>query len=287
MSSSGRLRQAVALAREGRRVEARDMFLVLANEDPQNELVWIWLTGLVDSFQDKIIACENVLTINPDNEKVRAYLRQLLAQQDVLPGEIHAASVDNAGDEANSHSIENYSAELSEPADLREQARLFEHEGRFAEALATLRTLASLTRDSREFDRIYREITRLERLQQERIKYVAPSTSILRMAFGWPLLYLCLVFVQAGGQFFSYPAWYLWLGIPFVAFGSYLIALSEVNIRHPIWKALFAEEKSTGSAFARFAAGAAGWLLILIPHLILVGDSILRLQSFQIPAYPF
>jgi hypothetical protein len=290
MSSSDRLRQAVALAREGRRVEARDLLLVLADEDPQNELVWIWLTGLVDSFEDKIIACENVLTINPSNERVRTYLRQLLAQQDEpdpFREQIKAAPRDAPVVESISPSPESLPGTLPGSGDLREQARQFEHEGRFGEALDAYRNLASQTRDSREFDRIYKEITRLESLQQEKIRYVAPSTSIARMAFGWPILYLSLIFIQAGGKFFSYPAWYLWLGVPFVAFGSYLIALSEVNARHPIWKALFAEKNSTGSAFARFMAGALGWLLILTPHLILIGDSLLRMRDFQIPPYPF
>jgi len=263
------------------------MFLVLADEDPQNELVWIWLTGLVDSFQDKIIACQNVLTINPDNEKVRAYLRQLLAQQDVLPGEAVIAPSEVTFEAPVSWPPEPPAVQSPDPQDLPEQARLFEHEGRFTEAIATLSYLASQTRDSREFDRIYKEIIRLEGLQRDNIKFVAPATSIVRMAFGWPLLYLSLVLVQAGGKFFEYPSWYLWLGIPFVAAGSYLMALSEVNTRHSIWKALFPGQKSTGSAFARFMVGATGGLLVFFPHLLLLFDSALRMRNFQIPPYPF
>lgn len=287
MSSSARLRQAVALAREGRRVEARDMFLVLANEDPQNELVWIWLTGLVDSWEDKVIACENVLSINPANHRVRAYLSQLLARQDELPGEAVIAPSEVAFEAPVSWPPEPPAVQPPDPQDLSEQARLFEHEGRFTEAIAALSHLASQTRDSREFDHIYKEITRLEGLQRENIKFVAPATSIVRMAFGWPLLYLSLVLVQAGGKFFEYPSWYLWLGIPFVAAGSYLMALSEVNTRHSIWKALFPGQKSTGSAFARFMVGATGGLLVFFPHLLLLFDAALRMRNFQIPPYPF
>jgi hypothetical protein len=287
MSSSARLRQAVALAREGRRVEARDMFLVLADEDPHNELVWVWLTGLVDSFEDKIVACENVLSINPSNHRVRAYLSQLLARQDELPGEAVIAPSEVAFEAPVSWPPEPPVIQPPDPQDLSEQARLFEHEGQFTEAINALSRLASQTRDSREFDRIYKNITRLEDLQREKITFVAPATSIVRMAFGWPLLYFFLILVQAGGEFFAYPSWYLWLGIPFVAAGSYLMALSEVNARHPIWKTWFAGQKSTGTAFERFMVGATGGLLVLIPHLLLVFDSALRVRDFQIPPYPF
>jgi hypothetical protein len=306
-------------------VEARDKLLILVDEDPQNEMAWVWLTGLVDRLDDKIIACENALTINPANDKVRAYLAQLLFQQNELAametginvsqdsGNNHASASQTSPALPKSHRDEPWRAapgsvgtmfsvnELAEKQavmkaesgprgleiNLLEVARQEEQDGKLVDALDTYRNLAATTKEPREFDRIYKEIIRLEGLQKERIQYVAPSASIVRMAFGWPLLYLSLVFVQAGGKFFAYPAWYLWLGVPFVAFGSFLIALSEVKARHPIWKSLFDEENSAGSAFARFAAGAMGWLLVIFPHLLLVVDSVVRLQHFQIPEMPF
>jgi len=285
MSSADQLRQAVALARAGRKVEARDILLDLVDEDPHNEMAWIWLSGLVDTLDDKIIACENILTINPTNDRVRAYLSQLLEEQNQLirleaATQVVAPQADPVVD------IPPRSADTDPSVPSWDLAKHQEMEGQFDRALETYRNLASLTKDSRQFDRIYKEITRLEGLQKERIAYVAPSSSIVRMAFGWPLLYLSLVVVQVGGKFFTYPAWYLWLGIPFVAFGSFLIALSEVNARHPIWKALFEEENSKGSGFARFMAGLMGWMLVVFPHLMLIGDSVLRLQNFQIPPIP-
>ena len=286
MSSADQLRQAVALARAGHKVEARDILLALVDEDPHNEMAWMWLSGLVDTLEDKIIACENILTINPSNDKVRAYLAQLLEEQNRL-ARLEAATQDAVPQTSLVADPLPPSVDLDSSTPSWDLAKHQEMEGQFDQALETYRNLASLTRDSRQFDRIYKEITRLEGLQKERIAYVAPSSSIVRMAFGWPLLYLSLVVVQVGGKFFTYPAWYLWLGIPFVAFGSFLIALSEVNARHPIWKALFEEENSKGSGFARFMAGLMGWMLVVIPHLMLIGDSLLRLRNFQIPPMPF
>src|SRR6266511_1407599 len=80
MSSAEALQKAIQAARSGRKVEARDLLLKLVEDDPQNEMAWMWLAGLVDSLEDRIIACENVLTINPANEKARAYLTKLQQQ---------------------------------------------------------------------------------------------------------------------------------------------------------------------------------------------------------------
>src|SRR5512146_2590092 len=79
-SSTEVLQRAIQAARAGRKVEARDLLLDLVDVDPHNEMAWIWLSGLVDSLEDRIIACENALTINPANEKVQAYLAELQRQ---------------------------------------------------------------------------------------------------------------------------------------------------------------------------------------------------------------
>lgn len=71
------LQRAIQAARAGRRTEARALLIELVEFDPQNEMAWMWLSGLVDSPEDQIIACENVLTINPANDKVRAHLAEL------------------------------------------------------------------------------------------------------------------------------------------------------------------------------------------------------------------
>jgi len=281
MSSSDHLRQAITFAREGRKVEARDLLLGVVEEDPQNETAWMWLTGLVDSLDDKIIACENILTINPSNDRVKAYLAQLLAEQNQLQGASIAVPEQNPTSQPLSRSTA--SPAMSD----WELAKHYEMEGQYGKALETYQKMAAQASDSRIFDSIYKEIIRIESLQKEKIAYVSPSSTILRMAFGWPVLYTALVLVQVGGKFFSYPAWYLWLGVPVVGFGSFLLALSEVNARSPIWRMLFQEEDSRGSSFARLMASASGWLLILFPHLLLFSDSMARLHNFKIPTFPY
>jgi Flp pilus assembly protein TadD len=78
------LQQGIALARAGRREEARTILLQVVEQDERNESAWLWLSGLVDTDDDKAIALENVLTLNPNNEWAKRGL-QMLGRP--LPGE--------------------------------------------------------------------------------------------------------------------------------------------------------------------------------------------------------
>ncbi len=62
------LQRGIALAKAGRREEARDVLLQVVEQDERNESAWLWISGVVDTDDDKAIALENVLTLNPNNE---------------------------------------------------------------------------------------------------------------------------------------------------------------------------------------------------------------------------
>ena len=51
------------------------MRVVEANES--SEQGWIWLSGVVDTDEDRVICLENALTLNPDNVQARAGLEWL------------------------------------------------------------------------------------------------------------------------------------------------------------------------------------------------------------------
>ena len=78
------LQQGTALAKAGQREEARSILMQVVEQDERNESAWLWLSGVVDSDDDKAVALENVLTLNPDNEWARRGL-QMLGRP--LPGE--------------------------------------------------------------------------------------------------------------------------------------------------------------------------------------------------------
>ena len=82
--TSDLLQQGIAYANAGRREEARDILLQVVELDEQNESAWLWLSGVVDSDDDKAVALENVLALNPSNEWARRGL-EILGRP--LPGE--------------------------------------------------------------------------------------------------------------------------------------------------------------------------------------------------------
>lgn len=270
MNSPELLRHAIELARAGNRDAARDVFLRVVEEDPLNELAWMWLAGLVDSLEDRIVACENVLTINPSNEKARGYLESLRRRMasDNAKGEVERYVPPHKSDPRKEEPLE--------------EARLLEQDGKFDEALLVYKIEAAKAKDTETFNEMYKRIIRIEQMQFEKVQYVSPRASIVRLSFTWPLLYLSLALVQVGLNPLNYPTSYLWFAFPWVVLGSYLIAVSEVRSRHQIWKRVFLES-SDGTVFARMAVGVTGWLMVLIPLILIVVDSLNRLSNFQIP----
>lgn len=342
MSSSEIVQRAIQMARAGHRTEARDLLLKVVETEPGNETAWMWLSGLVDSLEDRIIACENALAINPANDKVRAYLAELHRRQNALfirrnaqdaaellqQAKVYAErnEIDSAlqvarqavEKDANFEEGWMFLGRFSPNVDQRIEAlqkviglnpsRLeaasalqqatflkanpihgavqLEQLGKFEEALQAYKELAGKTRNSAEFDHIYKQIIRIEGLRKENIRYVAPGSSIRRLTFVWPLLYLSLGLVQAGLNPFARSAFYLWLGLPWVIAGSFLLSVAEVRSNHVIWQKFFSEQ-GDGSVFARLVTAATGWFFVLIPHILIILDSLNRLQTLKIPPMPF
>ena len=285
MTYSELLRQGAEAARAGRRLEARKIFMSVVETEPRNEMAWMWLTGLVDDLDDKIIACENVLTINPANEKVKAYLGTLLQQKAAIVSQLTSeSSVDVQ--QPTIFSRRQIAPKPAKAPDLLSQAEQLEYDGKIAEAIQAYERLAARTPDSREFDHIYRQIVRLEGLQQEKIRFVSPAASILRMTFTWPLLYASFALIQIGLNPIAHLSFFLWLGLPCVALGGFMLAVSEVRSRHAVWQKLFLEDGS-GSGFARSVLAVAGWVFIMVPFALMILNSLARLQNFQIPPEPF
>jgi hypothetical protein len=84
MSSSnveGLIRAGIEAARSKKREEAYTLLLKATELDQQNETAWLWLAGVVDSPEDQQTCLENVLTINPYNEKAHRGLEALRARQ--------------------------------------------------------------------------------------------------------------------------------------------------------------------------------------------------------------
>lgn len=77
MTASDLFKTAVKKAKAGEHQEARDLLLELVKNQPSHELAWLWLSELVEDPEDKIIALENALTINPQRTQTRSRLEKL------------------------------------------------------------------------------------------------------------------------------------------------------------------------------------------------------------------
>lgn len=73
------LKEAIQLAKAGKNAEARPLLDRVTELDPYNEKAWLWLSGVVDTDDDRRICLENVLTINPANERAKKGLEAINA----------------------------------------------------------------------------------------------------------------------------------------------------------------------------------------------------------------
>ena len=86
------LDQAIVEAKAGRSEEARHLLETVLAADERNEQAWLWLSGVVDDEDERIICLENVLTINPHNESARKGLVALGATSVVDQPDVSHAS---------------------------------------------------------------------------------------------------------------------------------------------------------------------------------------------------
>src|ERR1051326_6994633 len=251
------LSRGVEAARAGQKPEARELLLQVVELDPHNEAAWVGLAGIMESLEDRIAACENVLTINPSNEKVRNYLAGLLKQKTALA----VSQMPQQVVQLPSKEDDRFTSKgpIINVPNLAMLAQKMEEEGNFTEAVKAYELLAAHTTDSKSFDDIYKRIGRLEALQKEKIHFVAPASSLNRLTWTWPLLYFSFALVQMGFNPFAHSRLYLWVAWSIVLLGSFLLALSEIRIRHVVWEKLFMED-GNGSDFARLVLTITGWI---------------------------
>ncbi len=75
--SSQLLKTAVQAAKAGDREKAHQLLLQIVEQDETNETAWLWLSGTVQTREDRQICLENVLAINPNNEIAKKGLQKL------------------------------------------------------------------------------------------------------------------------------------------------------------------------------------------------------------------
>ncbi|MBZ0305784.1 MAG: hypothetical protein K8I82_06920 [Anaerolineae bacterium] len=72
-----RLQQAIELAQQGQRSQARVLLLDIVAENPTLEMAWIWLATVAATPEERLSALQRVIQINPENQTARAALQKL------------------------------------------------------------------------------------------------------------------------------------------------------------------------------------------------------------------
>jgi ketosteroid isomerase-like protein len=79
MTSDKLLKEGIAAFKAGRKKEARELFFQIIELDRGNEQAWLWLSGAVDTDDERRACLEEVLALNPANAVARRGLEHLQA----------------------------------------------------------------------------------------------------------------------------------------------------------------------------------------------------------------
>jgi len=85
MTTNDLLKQGITALNAGQKAEARRLLMQVVKEDERNEMGWLWLSGAVDTDEDRRVCLESVLVINPNNGMAKRGLASLTAKEGVRP----------------------------------------------------------------------------------------------------------------------------------------------------------------------------------------------------------
>ncbi len=75
------LREGIAAAKSGQRERAYELLMQVVEQDEENVLAWLWLSGVVDSLDDRETCLENALALDPTCEPARKGLAWIRKQR--------------------------------------------------------------------------------------------------------------------------------------------------------------------------------------------------------------
>ena len=71
------LKEGIRVLKAGQRERAKTLLMQAIEADEENERAWLWLSGAVETDEERRICLENVLTLNPDHELAQKGLARL------------------------------------------------------------------------------------------------------------------------------------------------------------------------------------------------------------------
>jgi tetratricopeptide (TPR) repeat protein len=240
------------LAQAGKNKDALELLRSLMNGSEVVADAWRLLAKLSPDLDEQVLALEKLQALEPGDSQVGTELHRLRHFQ-------------------------------QNPLDL---AAMYEEQGDLDKAITTYGLASMNPKSKSQWDSIYWKIVRLENLRQENIAHISPAISVARLTIGPPLLYLLLMLVQVGINPFAEPEPLLWFGFLWVVLGGFMIALASVRSRHRLWFILFKDIGAGGSTSARNLMSVAGWILVLLPHVLLTLVAFNRLIDYSASLIP-
>ncbi len=236
--------QARQALRARRRPEALDLLLQLVREDERQPRAWFLLSDLVPDVEDQIAALENVLALDPRRRPAQSRLNRLrrLRKNPLVLGVYY----EQRGDVNRA-----MTAYLTADAEARSPEERDEAGQRFAELQA--------------------------RHSNSSIRVISPTVTLLRLSLGLPVLYTLLIFIQGGLNPLRISP-ILALGALSVLLGSFLIVMTSLKPRHPLWLMLFWEPGGGSEALARQVLSRLGWTAALVPYVLWLLSAVERLR---------
>lgn len=79
--ASQSLVEAIDLAKQGKKKDARLAFMAIIKEDPHEVMAYLWLVDLLESTEEQVSLLERCLLLNPDSQMARDAMEVILQQQ--------------------------------------------------------------------------------------------------------------------------------------------------------------------------------------------------------------
>ena len=227
-------------AGNGRFVEARDQLLKIAEKEQDNAQIWLLLGILVDNVEDKIVALENVLQLEPHNGDAQKLLKQR------LQGEV----------------------------DKLTQGRAHEQRQDWQNALLAYETAVILSPIEAERDIAKRRVDAIKEFYDPNLT-TNPTLTLVRLTIGPPILYGLLTLVHSGLNPLRIPLMACLGGIS-VMLGTLLWTAVRDSAKHPIWDKIPPLIHKN-----RTVLPIIGFILALLPFIVLIINTINRLETYQ------
>ena len=248
--SKAQIEQARKLLQTGRRQQAREVLLQLVQEDEHNDRAWWMLVDLVPDIRDKIIALENILTLDQNNVQARSQLARL---QDLQ-------------------------------SNLLALGAAYEERGELELALSTY--LAAFTQARTPAERAQAN-QRLEILQAKRqspqTKPIPLALTIARLSAGPPLLFIVMIVMQSGMDPLALSPFDAF-GLLAVCLGSVCIVVTSLQPRPSFWLEWFDSPPGAAESVVRWGLGLFGSAILLSALALFLWSAWYRLMA--LPAMP-